>query len=774
MSQLVVQPLTERRLAITVHGVVQGVGFRPFVYNAARARGLSGWVCNEADNVRIEAQGPSAALDAFLEDLQFAHPSQARVASLDCSETTLENEPESGFQIRSSNTASTPRPSIPADMATCSECLGEISDPAAHRFQYPFTNCTHCGPRWSIIEQLPYDRPRTSMSGFSLCPTCEKEYLNPVDRRFHAQPIACPTCGPSLMLLAATGGVLSKGGEALKLAADALLAGKILAMKGLGGFQLLVDAANPAAVQRLRERKQRPDRPFAVMLATLAETLRRCKVSQSEAELLESPQSPIVLLRRRCDHDALRDIARAVAPDNPYLGVMLPYTPLHHLLMSIVQRPVVCTSGNLSDEPMAIATEDAMERLGAIADVLLTHNRPIVRPVDDSIVRVGPTGPQVMRRARGYAPLPIDLELKSPTILAVGGHLKNTVALSLEPDAQVVLSQHIGDLDSVLGAEVFRRAIDDLLAFFHARPEMLACDLHPDYVSTRHAEKLAAEWDVPLLRVQHHHAHAAACIAEHRLQGPVLGLTWDGTGYGTDGTIWGGEALVCEEAGFSRAAHLRVFPLPGGEKAMHEPRRSGLGVLHEIWGDNAARFVDGWFSAAEIDPLLRMLDHRVRSPRTSSMGRLFDAVAALCGLHAPISYEGQAAMNLEYAAYSCEDEAYPMILSDDIPMVVDWEPMIRAIVADRAAGEPIGRISARFHNALAEMAATIARCAGCSQVVLSGGCFQNTLLTQRVRARLRESGFNVYLHQAVPPGDGGIALGQVYIAAKRCGVGARG
>jgi hydrogenase maturation protein HypF len=785
MSNLTAQPLMDRHLEITVHGIVQGVGFRPFVYNAARARNLSGWVCNEADTVRIEVQGDVPALDAFLDDLWHAHPLQARVESVEINETPLETGAIKTFQIRASDSTAAPRPTIPADLATCAQCLDEVRDPSANRFRYPFTNCTHCGPRWSIIEQLPYDRPRTSMADFSMCPTCQAEYDNPADRRFHAQPIACPKCGPMLSLLDSAGRELALGDDALRMTVAAVLAGRIVAIKGLGGFQLLVDATSSEAVARLRQRKQRPDRPFAVMLPSLAEVRRRCKVSETETQMLCGPQSPIVLLRRRCDREALGDIAKNVAPRNPYLGVMLPYTPLHHLLMAEVLCPIVCTSGNLSDEPMATTTEDALQRLGPIADVLLTHNRPIVRPVDDSIVRVGPAGPQVLRRARGYAPLPIELggglsqfssgkngtvPLSSPTILAVGGHLKNTVALSLAPSSQVVISQHIGDLDSLLGVEVFHRTIDDLLAFFHVRPEVVACDLHPDYASTRHAEKLAAGWGVPLVRVQHHHAHAAACIAEHHLQGPVLGLTWDGTGYGTDGTVWGGEALVCEGAGFTRVARLRTFGLPGGDRAVHEPRRSALGLLYEIWGNRASHYAGDWFTSSELDPLMLMLEHKVRSPRTSSMGRLFDAVAAICGLEKVVTYEGQAAMALEYAVYPCEDDAYPLLLSDDVPMVVDWEPMIRAITADRAAGESLGHISARFHNTLAQAAAAIARCSGCSQVVLSGGCFQNALLTERVRLRLQESGFNVYLHHLVPPGDGGIALGQVNVAGKRLGM----
>jgi hydrogenase maturation protein HypF len=811
-------------LAITVRGVVQGVGFRPFVYNAARQRGLGGWVRNEADVVRIEAQGEQAALEAFVGAIRHSPPPQARIDAVEVEEIGIGNFSE--FEIRISEGTSAPRPTIPADLATCDECLAEIRDPSQRRYNYPFTNCTRCGPRWSIIGRLPYDRPRTSMAGFAMCPECQAEYENPADRRFHAQPIACPRCGPTLQLLDRDGRETATGQAAFDAAVKLLLAGKIVALKGLGGFQLLVDATDAAAVARLRQRKRRPDRPFALMFPTLDDVRRHCHVSPQEADELCSHQSPIVLLRRRAACETASGVRSAisyqrsaisnqqstipsplsslpsplsplpspllgVAPGNPYLGVMLPYTPLHHLLMSAVARPLVCTSGNLSEEPMAIAIEDAVERLGSIADALLTHDRPVVRPVDDSIVRIGPDGPQMLRRARGFAPLPIDLPFdaaNAPAILAVGGHLKNTVALLLDkihreensreltaPGRQVVMSAHVGDLDSVLSIEVFRRAIDDLLEFFRTTPGAVVCDLHPDYTSTRHAEELAARWGVPLLRVQHHHAHVAACMAEHGLQGPVLGFTWDGTGYGPDGTVWGGEALVCSGAECRRAAHLRTFPLPGGDRAAHEPRRSALGLLFELFGEKAKDYAAEWFRPAELDTLLSMLAQGVNSPRTSSMGRLFDAVAALCGLSPVISFEGQAAMSLEFAADWQETSAYPLPStacgqavahgSERSVLVADWGPLIRGVLADRAAGAPISRVSARFHNALADMALEIAASAAPGlPIVLSGGCFQNALLTARVRSRLSDACFPVYTHKRVPPGDGGIALGQVLLA----------
>lgn len=805
-------PAPVRRLAIAVRGVVQGVGFRPFVYQAAHTRGLSGWVRNEADVVRIEVQGDGAAVDDFVDALRHAHPPQARIEAIDieqrqpaCGADGQPNAPAM-FEIRDSMGEAAPRPTIPADLATCRECLDEIRDPLERRHNYPFTNCTNCGPRWSIIEHLPYDRPRTSMASFAMCPECRTEYENPADRRFHAQPIACPRCGPTLQLLDRDGREIAASEAALDAAAQAVLAGCVVAIKGLGGFQLLADATNAEAVALLRQRKRRPDRPFALMLPSLEKVRDYCEVSADEARELCSHQSPIVLLRRRSDSPSPAPrpppLVPGVAPGNPYLGVMLPYTPLHHLLMAAVGRPIVCTSGNLSEEPMATTTEAALTRLGPIADVLLTHNRPIVRPVDDSIVRVGPDGVQVLRRARGFAPLPIELHAtarNSSTILAVGGHLKNTVALSLgrvrethhetpqlvrcTHPTQVVMSAHVGDLDSVPSVEVFHRAIDDLLEFFQTAPDMVVCDLHPDYASTRRAEQLAARWNVPLLRVQHHHAHVAACMAEHGLHGPVLGFSWDGTGYGPDGTVWGGEALWCEGAEFCRVAHLRTFALPGGERAVGEPRRSALGALFEILGPRGAEHAAAWFSASQLDSLLGMLGRQVQSPRTSSMGRLFDAVAAICGLPSVISFEGQAVMALEFAADESEKAAYSIALSPCGPgvspasqpqpgrprqtIVADWEPLILAVLADRAAGVSVARISARFHNALADMAVAIARSVAPSMqlpIVLTGGCFQNALLLKRVRARLSKAGHSVYTHHQVPPGDGGIALGQVYVA----------
>ncbi len=749
---------------MTVRGVVQGVGFRPFVFNTARRLELAGWVLNEADTVRIEVAGRPDRVESFLKALGQTPPPQARVERIDVVDIDpKDNHLPRLFEIRASRGVSAPRPTIPADLATCPECLAEIRSEGQRRYRYPFTNCTNCGPRWSIIERLPYDRPRTSMVAFEMCPDCRREYEDPADRRFHAQPIACPACGPQVQMLDRMGRVVCAGDDALCECASAVLAGRIMAIKGLGGFQLLVDATSDDAVRRLRDRKRRYDKPLAVMIGSLDDVLHRCLLSPAEIAALRGHEAPILLVRRRLDEAAIVDIAPSVAPMNPYLGVMLPYTPLHHLLMEAIGRPIVCTSGNLSEEPMAITNEDAVKRLGSIADQFLVHNRPIVRPVDDSVMRLGPQGPQVLRRARGHAPQPIALGDTGPCVLAVGGHLKNTVALAL--DDQAVLSQHVGDLDNLASIDVHRRAIADLVDFFQCRPEAVACDLHPDYASTRTAQRLAAEWNVPLIPVQHHQAHVAACMAEHRLEGPVLGFSWDGTGYGADGTVWGGEVLECFGDRFTRAGHLRTFMIPGGDRAGREPRCSAAGLLFEILGDRASEMASAWFRPLELANMVTLLKRQFNSPRTSSMGRLFDAVACLCGLTPITSFEGEAAMELEYAADLRETAAYPLPETDgpDGP-VADWEPLVRAILEDRRSGVEIQWLSARFHNAIVDWAEWVSARTDCTTVVLSGGCFQNAVLSKCIVERLSKRGLDVYTQKRVPPGDGGIALGQLRIA----------
>ncbi|MFZ5470924.1 MAG: carbamoyltransferase HypF [Myxococcota bacterium] len=766
----------ERRLAISIGGVVQGVGFRPFVFTAAAEHGLSGWVRNGPDGVRLEVQGPEGAVQTFVDQLRRA-PAPARVETVEIEDRPLSSG--RGFFIEESELDAAPRPSLPADQATCSLCVDEILTPGTRRFHYPFTNCARCGPRYSLIEALPYDRARTTMKGFGLCAECEAEYCRPADRRFHAQPIACPQCGPALSLWERerARGVSSgnsrpsprpsprgrESGDALAKATQALGEGKVLALQGLGGFQLLVDATSPDAVMLLRKRKHREEKPFAVMVRTCEEARALCELSAAEEEALRSREAPILLLRRLPLGEGGgegRVACPEVAPNNPRLGVMLPYTPLHRLLLEAVSRPLVCTSGNLSEEPMCIDVGEALARLKDVADVFLVHDRPIARPVDDSVARVGPDGLELLRRARGFAPLPLRLSRPAPCTLAVGAQLKSTVALL--QDDQVVVSQHLGDLFSLEGRALLERTARDLVRFFCARPMVIACDAHPDYASTQLAEQLGREWDVPLVRVQHHHAHVAACVAEHGLSGSVLGLAWDGAGLGDDGTLWGGEALVVNETGFRRAGHLRPFRLPGGERAMREPRRALLGLLHEVFGAQAPA-VGGPHPRA----LFTLLERGTHAPRTTSVGRLFDAVAALLELRREPGFEGQAAMLVEFAADSATDvEPYSFPLSDEAPWIADWEPLIRELLYDRERGTSVAVMSARFHESLAALAEAFALRAGLPNVVLSGGCFQNLRLATRVKERLRARGFRAFTPRLFPPNDGGISLGQAVVASR--------
>jgi hydrogenase maturation protein HypF len=746
------------RLSIALRGVTQGVGMRPFVYRAACARRLVGWVQNGREALRIEVQGPSAELEAFVRALAKAPP-PARVDELETRE--IRDRDEHAFRIVESDGEGAVRPMLPADLATCAECAEEVRTPGARRYRYPFTNCARCGPRFTIVLELPYDRVRTTMSRFAMCPDCAAEYQDPKDRRFHAQPVACPACGPALRLVDGAGAAIASGEEALRLAALHVAAGKILAMKALGGFQLLADATDDGAVRRLRERKRREAKPFAVLFPSIESLRRHAAVSLEEERVLASPEAPIVLVRRTGI-----DLAAAVGSGNPWIGAMLPSTPLHALLATEIGRPAVCTSGNLSDEPMCIDDAGALERLGTVADAFLVHDREIVRPMDDSVARVDADGLVLLRRARGFAPSSFRLREPTPTVLALGGQQKSTVALAM--GGEVVVSQHLGDLHSAEGAALLERTARDLLAFFGARPDVLACDLHPDFVSSRLAERLARELGAPLVHVQHHHAHVAACMAEHGLMGKALGIAWDGAGHGTDGTLWGGEFLACDGSDFRRIAHLRPFALPGGERAMREPRRAALGVLHETLGDGARHEGSRWFRPSELDTLLRMIDRSVNAPKTTSVGRLFDAVAALLDLVTVGRYEAEAAMALEFvAAEEAGTEAYPLSLSYGDPAVADWRPLVRAIAQDHARGVSPALISARFHEALAGLAVEGAVRADIPDVVLAGGCFQNARLTRRVKACLAARGFAVRAPAEFPANDGGLALGQVLVASRR-------
>lgn len=766
------------RVAVHVAGVVQGVGFRPFVYGAATRRGLAGWVANHADGVRLEVEGERGAIGDFLATLARDGPPAADVAAVDVVE--LAPAGLARFRIVESvvdaDDGAARHATLPADLATCDACRREVRDAAGRRARYPFTNCTRCGPRYTVIDGLPYDRARTTMRRFVPCGTCAAEYANPDDRRFHAEPIACPACGPTARLVDPDGRERARGDAAVAEAAVALARGAIVAVKGLGGFQLLVDATDEEAVGRLRARKRRPDKPFAVLFATLADVRAACLTTPAEDAVLASAAAPVLLVRRRPPSSAAaaRGIAPSVAPGLPELGAMLPTTPLHVLLSEAVARPLVCTSGNLAGEPICIDDAEARARLGSVADGFLVHDRPILRPVDDSVARVDDAvastdgrGLVLLRRARGFAPLPLRVRAArgAPVVLGLGGQQKSTIALARGDE--IVVSQHLGDLHDASACALLERTVGDLLASFAVRPARVACDLHPDYASTRLAERLAAEWEVPLDRVQHHHAHVAAGMAEHDLEGPVLGLAWDGAGLGEDGGLWGGEALRVDGAHPIRVGHLRPFRLPGGARAFREPRRAALGLLHALGGD-AVGTVQSAFTSGERVVLLRMLDAGVQAPVTTSVGRLFDAVAALLGLCPAPSYEGQAAHAVEVAADGIADaEPYPFRLGAGAPAVADWEPLVRALLADRRRGVPVAVCAARFHAALGALAAAWADRAGLRDVVLGGGCFQNARLTAVVRARLESAGFTVHVPRRYPANDGGIALGQAYVARRR-------
>jgi hydrogenase maturation protein HypF len=768
------------RLKIALRGAVQGVGFRPFVFRLAEELRLAGWVNNSPQGVFIEAEGPRSALEQFLARLESDKPSRSFIQSLES--TWLDATGFTDFQIRPSSAAGGKSALVLPDVATCPDCLREVFDPANRRFRYPFTNCTHCGPRFSIIEALPYDRANTSMRSFAMCPRCQAEYDDPRDRRFHAQPNACPVCGPRLELWDAHGENLFGGNEALLAAAQMIRRGKIIAVKSIGGFHLFADARNDAAVALLRQRKHREEKPFALLFPSLASVKDICAVSPPEERLLRSPEAPIVLLRRlgsalRPSPFALSDL---VAPGNPNLGVMLPSNPLHHLLMVELGFPVVATSGNLGDEPICTDEHEALERLHGIADAFLVHNRRIVRHLDDSITRVMLGRETILRRARGYAPLPISLPQRpAPSaqrpILAVGAHLKNAVALAVGED--VFLSQHIGDLETEQAGDAFRRVIANFEKLYAVPSEIIAADLHPDYLST----KFARDSGKPVFGVQHHVAHVLSCIAENEVALPALGVAWDGTGYGPDGTVWGGEFFLVTENSVERIAHLRPFPLPGGDAAVKEPRRAALGLLFELFGDDAFARKDlpsvAAFTATELATVKTMLKRKLNSPLTSSIGRLFDAVASLAGLRQRIRFEGQAAMELEFALDEIQtaDSYAIQIAPHNTPraprpapraLILDWSPLVTALISDVQIGIAPGIISAKFHHALAEVVVAIAQKTGVPRVVLSGGCFQNRYLTERTVERLRVEQFSPYWHQRVPPNDGGVALGQI-VAARR-------
>ncbi len=758
-----------RRLRLEIAGAVQGVGFRPHVFRIALHQGLTGWVRNDARGVFIEVDGLEAELTEFARRVQDEAPANARL------DRTVQSWHEpggfEGFEIRHSDDTDARSVLILPDLAMCSACLEEIDDPRDRRFNYAFANCTDCGPRFSIIEALPYDRPKTTMAHFAMCEACQAEYDDPMDRRFHAQPNACSECGPQVALWSEQGEETSVGADAIQAAADLLGRGEILAVKGLGGYHLMVDATSDEAVRRLRERKHRPDRPVAVMVRDLAAASRLATVDPIAAAALCSQASPIVLVPRLEE----TGLAAAISPETNTLGLMVPYTPLHHLLLDAVAFPVVATSGNLSDEPICTGEKEALGRLAGIADAHLVHDRPIARHVDDSVAWSVGGELRLLRRARGFAPLPVSQPSPLPTILAAGGQYKNAVGLSL--DRHLFLSQHIGDLETPEARTAFERAATELLELYDARPVAIAHDLHPDYAATRWATRAAAGGaspalaGLPLVGVQHHHAHLASCLADNGIEGAALGVTWDGSGFGVDGAVWGGEMLLGDASDFERVAHLRSFGLPGGDAAVRAPDRVALALLYELDPSTALskwrEAVDSPATDAEAGLLIRMLERGIRTPRTTSAGRLFDGVAALVGLRGRVSYEGQAAIALEALAVGCED-AYAMPLREtEGALVLDWGPIVEGVCEDRARGVEIGRISGRFHETLARGIAAVAAAVGEPRVALSGGCFQNRRLTERAAELLEASGFEVLLHRQIPPNDGGLALGQLLVAAAR-------
>lgn len=763
----------ERRL-VRVRGVVQGVGFRPFVYRLALEQKLAGQISNDTDGVTIEVEGAEEAISDFLERLRSEAPPMSRIDAVAVEKIAARGE--TVFTILRSQVLGHVSTGIPADAATCPDCLRELLDPADRRYRYPFINCTNCGPRFTITRRIPYDRPQTSMAVFPMCPACQAEYDDPLNRRFHAQPNACWKCGPGVWLCDAMGAEIAAA-DPIAATIERLLSGEIVAIKGIGGFHLAVDATDEAAVARLRERKRRYGKPLAVMVRDLAMARTLCDPSAAEELLIQTPARPIVLVKAR----KANGVAPSVAPGIPWLGVYLPYAPLQHLLFADERvRALVMTSANLSEEPIAIDNDEARTRLGEIADVFLMHNREILQRCDDSVAAVVDGAPQLLRRARSYVPLGIPLppgvaEFDAPPLLAVGGHLKNVFALARGRFAYQ--SQHLGDLENVMGLEFFEHSLAHLMHTFEIEPQAVAHDLHPGYLSTTWAKQWAESRGLPTIAVQHHHAHIAACMAEHALDGPVIGLSLDGTGYGTDGRIWGGEVLIAELHKFERFAHLEYAPMPGGDAAVKEPWRMAYGMLRGAGFTAQETSALTGASAEESRIVERMMERGINTPLTSSLGRLFDAVAAVVLQRRTVDYDAQAAIELEGCAVDDENSAsrinYALELreGDEVsgPNVLRTGRMWNAVVSDLRAGASVRRIAARFHAGMAEgfiNAAANARIeTGINAVALSGGCMHNRRLAGLLRKGLEEEGFSVHMHRQVSPGDGGLSYGQVVVAA---------
>lgn len=744
------------RVKIIIHGAVQGVGFRPFVYRLAGELGIKGWIINSSQGVFIDAEGNNKTVNDFLTRLKTDKPKNSFIQSFEYS--YLDPAGFEKFEIKESKESGAKTALVLPDISTCDDCIKEIFDPNDRRYLYPFTNCTNCGPRFSIIKSLPYDRANTTMSEFEMCPECNAEYTDPMNRRFHAEPIACPKCGPQVELWNRKGEILTSKNEAISIAAELLLKGMVIALKGIGGYQLIADARNSDAVKMLRTRKRRNEKPFALMFPNLDAVKQECELSEAEEKLLTSVESPIVLVKKKKGVTSILSIECATG--NPYLGVMLPYSPLHHILMRKLNIPVIATSGNISEEPICIDETSSLEKLGCIADYFLVNNRKIMRHVDDSIARIISGREMIIRRARGYAPLPVQIEGLSKPVMAAGAHLKNTVALN--KDSNVFISQHIGDLENVESISAFKNVINDFEKFYEITPVLNVCDLHPDYISTKYIKELGGN----TLQVQHHWAHILSCMAENNIEGKVLGVSWDGTGYGTDGTIWGGEFLVPNGNNFKRAAHLKTFRLPGGEKAIHEIWRIGYALLYDVFRIEAAKYIN--HDKKELVIIDQMLNKGINSPVTSSMGRLFDGVASILNIRQKVNFEAQGAMELEFAAELTESEMstynFDIEYNSEI-MIINWHLILQEIVTDLNIGISKNIISAKFHNTLTEIILSIAKKLKFERVILTGGCFQNKFLIEKSISKLQKNGYKVYWHQRVPTNDGGISLGQIKYAS---------
>ncbi|HEX7621004.1 MAG TPA: carbamoyltransferase HypF [Anaerolineales bacterium] len=757
-----------RGAKLHITGIVQGVGFRPFVYSLAIRFMLSGWVRNTSAGVDIEVDGTPEKLDAFVFALKNELPPLARIDSLDVAFRAAGQF--SGFEIIESKAEEGAFQPISPDVCICADCLRELFDPDNRRYLYPFINCTNCGPRFTIITDIPYDRPNTTMVSFAMCPECAAEYQNPIDRRFHAQPVACPVCGPKIWLEYMTNNELQtmEGEKTVQKSQELLANGRILAVKGLGGFHLACDATNVAVVAELRRRKLRVDKPFAVMMPDMVSIERNCIVSLAEREQLESRQRPIVLLNKRPDSP----IAEEVAPKQDTLGVMLPYTPLHYLLFNASEpslTALVMTSGNLSEEPIATGNEEARERLFVMADAFLMHNRDIHTRCDDSVVRIFDKKIYFLRRSRGYAPDSVHLPFIVPSILATGPELKNTFCLTR--DRYAFLSHHIGDMENYETLRSYEEGISKFERLFRIHPEAVAYDMHPNYMSTRYAQERAERENLPTFGVQHHHAHIAACMADNGLDGshPVIGVAFDGTGYGEDGAIWGGEFLIADYNGYERKIHLEYFPLPGGDAAIKYPARTALALLWSLgldWDEDLEPVKDICF---EDRLALRVqLERGLNTPQTSSLGRLFDAVAALSGVRQRVNYEAQAAIEFESAVDKTEQGAYRFEVQNG---TVDTRPVLEALVADIHSRTSIPILSARFHNSIADMVrqacGLISQETGLKEIMLSGGVWQNMALLKRTEMELHADGFDVCIHHQIPANDGGLSLGQALVGAAR-------